>query len=93
MLLDDVRRIQTRRHRRHGLLRMPPSLAEGRDCIREGVERLMRRNVILALADRQFRPRTTGNRYKSPIARAAVSHPCAEPLRLPDITYIAIGED
>ena len=68
-LLHDVRRLQARNQGRYGSPRMHAALrAEGRQCSRGRVERLMRRHRIRGLAGRRFRPCTTDSRLYLPIA-------------------------
>jgi transposase InsO family protein len=96
-LLHDVRQLQARHQGRYGSPRMHAALrAEGRQCSRGRVERLMRRHRIRALAGRRFRPCTTDSRHYLPIApnllaqRFAATAP--NTIWLADITYIATGE-
>jgi putative transposase len=69
-LLDDIRHIHARHHRRYGSPRVHATLrAEGRSASRGRVERLMRRYGIRSLAGRRFRPCTTDSRHDLPIAQ------------------------
>ena len=96
-LLHDVRRLQVRHQGRYGSPRMHAALrAEGYQCSRGRVERLMRRHRIRALAERRFRPCTTDSRHYLPIApnllaqRFVANAP--NRIWLADITYIATGK-
>lgn len=96
-LLHDVRRLQVRHQARYGSPRMHAALrAEGYQCSRGRVERLMRRHRICALAGRRFRPCTTDSRHYLPIApnllaqRFVTNAP--NRIWLADITSIATGE-
>jgi transposase InsO family protein len=96
-LLGDVRRLQARHQGRYGSPRMHATLrAEGRNCSRGRIERLMRRHGIRALAGRRFRPCTTDSRHYLPIAPNLLSQcfvaPATNRIWLADITYIATGE-
>lgn len=70
--------------------------AEGHQCSRGRVERLMSRHRIRALAGRRFRPCTTESRHCLPVAanlfaqRFVANAPSR--IWLADITYIATGE-
>lgn len=96
-LLGDVRRLQARHQGRYGSPRMHAALrAEGRQCRRGRVERLMRRHRIRALAGRRFRPCTTDSRHYLPIAPNLLAQnfvaTAPNTIWLADITYIATGE-
>ena len=96
-LLGDVRRLQARHQGRYGSPRMHAALrAEGRQCSRGRVERLMRRHCIRALAGRRFRPCTTDSRHYLPIAPNLLAQnfvaTAPNTIWLADITYIATGE-
>ena len=95
-LLQDVR-LQARHHGRYGSPRIHAALrAEGYQCSRGRVERLMRRHRIRALAGRRFRPCTTDSRHYLPIAPNLLAQcfvaTAPNQIWLADITYIATGE-
>jgi transposase InsO family protein len=96
-LLDNVRRIHARHHKRYGSPRVHAALrAEGRTVSRGRVERLMRQHGIRALAGRRFRPCTTDSRHDLPIAPNLLKQlfSAARPntVWLADITYLPTGE-
>ncbi|WP_414899190.1 IS3 family transposase [Sphingomonas sp. Leaf10] len=96
-LLSDVPRLQARHQGRYGSPRMHAALrAEGWQCSRGRVERLMRRHRIRALAGRQFRPCTTDSRHYLLIAPNLLAQnfvaTAPNTIWLADITYIATGE-